>query len=51
MLGLAHKLYLLNSDVVPIKTDSLNKYCMKGFHDRDGSWHRALSHDRKACRI
>lgn len=31
MLGLAHKLYLLNSDVVPIKTDSLNKYCMKGF--------------------
>ncbi len=32
MLGLAHKLYLLNSDVVPIKTDSLNKYCMKGFH-------------------
>lgn len=31
MLGLSHQLYLLNSDVVPIKSDSLNKYCAKGF--------------------
>src|SRR5688572_14721289 len=32
MQGLSHKLYLVNSDVIPIKRDSLNKYCAKGFH-------------------
>lgn len=32
MQGLSHKLYLVNSDVVPIKKDSLIKYCNKGFH-------------------
>lgn len=32
MQGLSHKLYLVNSDVIPIKTDSLTKYCRKGFH-------------------
>lgn len=32
MQGLSHKLYLVNSDVVPVKTDSLAKYCSKGFH-------------------
>jgi pimeloyl-ACP methyl ester carboxylesterase len=31
MQGLQHKLYLLNSDVLPVKPDSLNKYCHKGF--------------------
>lgn len=31
MQGLSHKLFLLNSDVVLIKSDSLNKYCAKGF--------------------
>lgn len=31
MKGLSHKLYLVNSDVVPVKSDSLNKYCNKGF--------------------
>jgi pimeloyl-ACP methyl ester carboxylesterase len=32
MQGLSHKLYLVNSDVFPIKTDSLSKYCAKGIH-------------------
>jgi len=32
MQGLSHKLYLVNSDVMPIKRDSLIKYCGKGFH-------------------
>jgi len=32
MQGLSHKLYLVNSDVFPIKTDSLSKYCVKGVH-------------------
>ncbi|MEP7373925.1 MAG: alpha/beta hydrolase [Chitinophagaceae bacterium] len=32
MQGLSNKLYLVNSDLVPIKTDSLLKYCGKGFH-------------------
>jgi pimeloyl-ACP methyl ester carboxylesterase len=32
MQGLSHKLYLVNSDVFPIKTDSLSKYCSKGVH-------------------
>jgi pimeloyl-ACP methyl ester carboxylesterase len=31
MQGLFHKLYLINSDVLPVKTDSLAKYCRKGF--------------------
>ncbi len=31
MRGLQHRLYLLNSDVLPVKSDSLNKYCAKGF--------------------
>jgi pimeloyl-ACP methyl ester carboxylesterase len=31
MQGLQHPLYLLNSDVLPIKADSLHKYCTKGF--------------------
>lgn len=31
MQGLSHRLYLLNSDVLPVKSDSLNKYCRKGF--------------------
>lgn len=31
MQGLHHRLYLLNSDVQPVKADSLNKYCAKGF--------------------
>lgn len=31
MQGLSHRLYLLNSDVSPVKPDSLNKYCGKGF--------------------
>lgn len=30
--GLSHKLYLVNSDVFPVKADSLSKYCNKGFH-------------------
>lgn len=32
MKGLSHKLYLVNSDVLPIQSDSLEKYCNKGFH-------------------
>jgi pimeloyl-ACP methyl ester carboxylesterase len=32
MQNLHHKLYLVNSDVFPIASDSLNKYCSKGFH-------------------
>jgi pimeloyl-ACP methyl ester carboxylesterase len=32
MMGLSHRLYLVNSDVHPINADSLNKYCKKGFH-------------------
>jgi pimeloyl-ACP methyl ester carboxylesterase len=32
MQSLSHKLYLVNSDLVPIKADSLEKYCNKGFH-------------------
>ena len=32
MQGLTHRLYLVNSDVHPIVTDSLKKYCAKGFH-------------------
>ncbi len=32
MQGLSHKLYLVNSDINPVKTDSLLKYCAKGFH-------------------
>lgn len=32
MQGLSHKLYLVNSDVMPVKKDSLEKYCRKGFH-------------------
>jgi pimeloyl-ACP methyl ester carboxylesterase len=32
MQGLGHKLYLVNSDVFPVKADSLSKYCSKGFH-------------------
>jgi pimeloyl-ACP methyl ester carboxylesterase len=31
MQGLSHKLYLLNSDVFPVKEDSLSRYCSKGF--------------------
>lgn len=31
MQGLSHKLYLINSDVTPVRTDSLLKYCRKGF--------------------
>lgn len=31
MQGLSHKLYLVNSDVQPVKTDSLAKYCKNGF--------------------
>jgi pimeloyl-ACP methyl ester carboxylesterase len=31
MQGLQHRLYLLNSDVLPVKADSLRKYCAKGF--------------------
>jgi sigma-B regulation protein RsbQ len=31
MQGLSHRLYLLNSDVLPVKSDSLNKYCRNGF--------------------
>lgn len=30
MQGLSHKLYLVNSDVLPVNPDSLNKYCKKG---------------------
>lgn len=30
MQKLNHKLYLVNSDVMPVKIDSLNKYCAKG---------------------
>lgn len=30
MQKLNHKLYLVNSDVMPVKIDSLNKYCIKG---------------------
>lgn len=30
MQKLNHKLYLVNSDVMPVKMDSLNKYCSKG---------------------
>lgn len=30
MQKLNHKLYLVNSDVMPVKMDSLNKYCAKG---------------------
>lgn len=30
MQALPHKLYLVNSDVLPVKLDSLNKYCKKG---------------------
>lgn len=30
MQKLNHKLYLVNSDVVPVRVDSLNKYCAKG---------------------
>ena len=32
MQGLSHKLFVVNSDVNPIVTDSMNKYCRKGFH-------------------
>lgn len=32
MKGLSHKLYLVNSDVNPVSTDSLSKYCAKGFN-------------------
>ncbi|HEV7779690.1 MAG TPA: alpha/beta hydrolase [Chitinophagaceae bacterium] len=32
MQGLSHRLYLVNSDIKPVKTDSLAKYCVKGFH-------------------
>ncbi len=32
MNGLSHKLYLVNSDVMPVMNDSLGKYCSKGFH-------------------
>lgn len=31
MPQLNHKLYLINSDVFPVKADSLNKYCRHGF--------------------
>lgn len=31
MPQLNHKLYLVNSDVMPVKADSLNKYCRHGF--------------------
>lgn len=31
MQQLHHKLYLINSDVLPVKADSLNKYCRYGF--------------------
>jgi len=41
MQGLSHKLYLLNSDVVPVKTDSLAKYCSKAFH---AEWVHATGH-------
>lgn len=30
MQKLNHTLYLVNSDVMPVKMDSLNKYCIKG---------------------
>jgi hypothetical protein len=30
MKGLPKKLYLVNSDVLPVKPDSLNKYCRYG---------------------
>jgi pimeloyl-ACP methyl ester carboxylesterase len=30
MQGLSHPLFLINSDVAPVKLDSLNKYCRKG---------------------
>ena len=30
MSGLPRKLYLVNSDVRPVKLDSLNKYCRYG---------------------
>ena len=30
MQGLTHKLFLVNSDVIPAKLDSLNKYCRHG---------------------
>ena len=32
MKGLSHKLYLVNSDVTPVKGDSLARYCAKGYH-------------------
>ncbi len=32
MENLAHRLYLVNSDVYPVNADSLSKYCKKGFH-------------------
>jgi len=32
MQKLNHKLYLVNSDVMPVNADSLNKYCAKGHH-------------------
>jgi pimeloyl-ACP methyl ester carboxylesterase len=31
MKKLNHKLYLINSDVAPVKADSLTKYCAKGY--------------------
>lgn len=31
MQKLSHKLYLINSDVIPVKSDSLEKYCKNGF--------------------
>lgn len=34
MQQLSHKLYLVNSDVSPVKSDSLTKYCRRGFELR-----------------